>query len=161
MSRFNCDFEFAYPVRKDDKLDFVGAPSNALIVSGRVRDCVEALEPCVHQFLPCDLVHVPSTLRNRKDLNYSVLNCCARLDFIDVVASGLIRRESPLGLGPRFTPLTRWPDLIAKSGWTPSGHLWMSIESVMGGQLFISDSLKERLEAAGAGPARFQYVKLS
>jgi hypothetical protein len=160
LEHLNCRFSFEYPYKPSQPLDFISYAAGEVIISGRVRDCIDAIEPGVHQMIPYELVAKKEVLKNISDKRFFLLNCCRREDFIDVDKShfsktligGRLLLGAPPGGGRAH--------LLLKKGWRPPGHLWMNAPLVLSEVLSISQELKDELVRIKSEPIDFHPIKL-
>ncbi|MGE0630399.1 MAG: DUF1629 domain-containing protein [Hyphomicrobiaceae bacterium] len=149
LSRFNNRVKF-YARPPEGPSDFLSAPKSAeFLVSDRIRSTVEELEPGLHQFIPMELVAPNAWKRLLVDTQYYWLNCCTRLEAIDISRSELV---SPV---PGSVSLGRPTDdatIAVKASVVRQHHLWMSVRPIASGDVFVSESLAEKWRAMDAGP---------
>ncbi|MGE0627424.1 MAG: DUF1629 domain-containing protein [Hyphomicrobiaceae bacterium] len=149
ISRFNNCVEFSLKP-SNGPLDFVCAPmSREYLVSHRIRSSIDDLEPGKHQFIAMSLI-MPDAWRNiLEDTRYYWLNCCTRLEAIDIPRSDLV---SPVPGSPYLGPAQDDSEIAIIKRIVRDHHLWMSIVTVAGGHTFVSEALAEKWRAMDAGP---------
>ncbi|MGE0630316.1 MAG: DUF1629 domain-containing protein [Hyphomicrobiaceae bacterium] len=149
ISRFNNRVEF-YSKPSNGPLDFVRAPmSREYLVSDRIRSSIDDLEPGKHQFIAMKLIMPNAWKGFLEDTRYYWLNCCTRLEAIDVSRSKLV------SLVPGSASLGRPTDdatIAVKASVVRQHHLWMSVRPIASGDVFVSGSLAEKWRAMDAGP---------
>ena len=119
-------------------------------ISDRVVEAIEELEPGVHRYWPVDVFNKDGSLAGR----WWFLNICNRLDALDLEKSKVKGKlKEPDGfLVPDFIfslndePLPNGPELlICRREAVKNYAIWC--EYRLRNSLFISDALKERLDA--------------
>jgi hypothetical protein len=146
-----------YKIEADAALDFINFIDNNLIVSGRVQDAIESLEPGVHQFIKIEL-YVDEVPKKYADRRFSLLNDMTFVNFLDIEASKMREEKSPTPMLPSSYSNGGHHPLFAKPGWQPAGHFWQSEKWVEYHYPFVSHDLKRRLEDMKADPVRFVPV---
>lgn len=157
LSKFSTKVELQCPISETQRVDFMMRGTD-MIVSSRVVEAVEALDPGRHQFIEQQIDNEPEALR-QKGLKFYLVNCCLYLDCIDKDASGL---SNMFDQNPKLPPSyieTQGRDLYALPGWRPTTHLWRDRQWLKFSH-FISADLKQRLDAINAGPISYRPVHL-
>lgn len=139
------------------RVDFLLLKANYFVVSNKVRECIEAVEPHQHQFIPLQLV-VPKSLKKQViEAEYYFLNVCVRIDCIDIVLSDVQRGIGSLETYHLRTTTSR---CVVRHAAIRGHHLWMSKRTVLSGDYFISGELKDHLEAKAVGEIRYHECEL-
>ena len=83
---------FEFEMKPDGRpVDFVQFGNGHLIISERVRNAIDVLEPRTHQMMRYELVAPKAWRRLVPAQDFFLLNCCVRINFIDVERSELTR----------------------------------------------------------------------
>lgn len=157
VARFPKKFTFAYKPTGNEKFDFLSYMSANLLISARVRDAIERLEPGTHQMMPIEADIPKSWRKTVPNLQYYFLNCCTRLNAIDVEKSDLKTGEITPSKYVREMLFLRSPQsrLVIKGVVADGHHLWMPPRNLLGSELFISDKLHAIFSSMGVGPVGY------
>lgn len=129
-----------YQLRFKTRITYLPDIYDEWMITDRVRDVIETLEPGVHQYLPCELFHEDGKLVSER---YWILNICNRLDTIAPEHSDII--VSPhtgkylTGNGKRN--ISVWHNKVA-------GHAIWS-EWKYNNRTYVSDAFADAIKALG------------
>lgn len=154
--RFASRFRLDVRSQALKEIDFIRFADSEVLVSSRVLQHLQELEPDVHQILPFASVDPPPIVSSA-NLSFGLINCCKFEDFIDITGSRLIASKGPDWTTYVYDGSPVW----AKSSWRPNGHFWRSASPVLRLRHFVSDELRERLEGLGVESWKFIEVHLS
>lgn len=139
-----------YKLRFVEEVGYLPEIYDAWIITSRIRDVIEGLEPGVHQYLPCELYYKDGSLVPGERW---LLNICNRLDTIAVEHCNIVVHPI-LGTymtGNGKTDVKVWKEKVA-------GHAIWS-EWKYNDRTYVSDALAEAIKALGVNGWAFrQYL---
>ena len=169
LSRFSRILKIESPASCDQQ-DFVSIFSHSVIVSERIKETIENLEPDVHQFILLETIFRPRYANYFQGIKYYFLNICQLIDAV-VVEQSVVRRhemypKEAFEIEPDLKQIITIHPCVNESNEyvvtldanaINNRHLWQGPEHKFNHEIFISKQLKSEWDLLGAGP--MDYVK--